>query len=196
MNMRSRLRGRSLPISHCAQKFPLDREEPEDPAYDPTELYGIIPRDTRVPYDVHELIARIVDGSRFHEFKARYGPTLVTGFARIHGYFVGIVANNGVLFSESALKGTHFIELCSQRKDPAHLSAEHYWLYGREKVRTRRNRQRWRKDGARGCQCASPEVHGDHRLIQWCGELRHVWPLVFATPAVHVAEFTDLGDGR
>ena len=101
-----------------ARKFPLDREDPEDPAYDPTELYGVIPRDTRVPYNVHELIARIVDGSRFHEFKARYGSTLVTGFARIHGYLVGVVANNGVLFSESALKGTHFIELCSQRKIP------------------------------------------------------------------------------
>ena len=101
-----------------AQKFPLDREEPEEPVYDPAELYGVIPRDTRVPYDVHELLARLVDGSRLHEFKARYGPTLVTGFARIHGYLVGIVANNGVLFSESALKGTHFIELCCQRKIP------------------------------------------------------------------------------
>ena len=101
-----------------AQKFPLDHEEPEAPSYDPTELYGIIPRDTRVPYDVHEVIARIVDGSRFHEFKARYATTLVTGFARIHGYLVGVVANNGVLFSESALKGTHFIELCCQRKIP------------------------------------------------------------------------------
>ena len=100
------------------QKFPLDREEPEGPVYDPAELCGVIPRDTRVPYDVHELIARLVDGSRLHEFKARYGPTLVTGFARIHGYLVGIIANNGVLFSESALKGTHFIELCCQRKIP------------------------------------------------------------------------------
>ncbi len=101
-----------------AQKFPLDREEPEAPVYDPAELYGVIPRDTRVPYDVHEVIARLVDGSRLHEFKARYGSTLVTGFARIHGYLVGIVANNGVLFSESALKGTHFIEMCCQRKIP------------------------------------------------------------------------------
>jgi 3-methylcrotonyl-CoA carboxylase beta subunit len=101
-----------------AQKFSLDREESEAPVYDPAELYGVIPRDTRVPYDVHEIIARLVDGSRLHEFKARYGSTLVTGFARIHGYLVGIVANNGVLFSESALKGTHFIEMCCQRKIP------------------------------------------------------------------------------
>ena len=92
--------------------------EPEPPAYDPEELYGIIPDDVRKPYEVREVIARIVDGSRFHEFKPRYGETLVTGFARIHGYPVGIVANNGILFSESALKGAHFIELCNQRSIP------------------------------------------------------------------------------
>ena len=97
---------------------PVHRDEPEDPAYDPTELYGIIPRDPRRPSDVHEVIARLVDGSRLQEFKPLYGTTLVTGFARIHGYPVGIVANNGVLFSESSLKGTHFIELCGQRKIP------------------------------------------------------------------------------
>ncbi len=90
----------------------------EDPAYDPAELYGIIPADPRTPYDIRELIARLVDGSRLHEFKALYGATLVTGFAHIHGYPVGIVANNGVLFSESALKGTHFIEMCCQRRIP------------------------------------------------------------------------------
>jgi len=92
--------------------------EPEQPHYDPRELYGIVPSDTRTPYDVREIIARIVDGSRFGEFKARYGTTVVTGFARIHGIPVGIVANNGVLFSECALKATHFIELCAQRKIP------------------------------------------------------------------------------
>ena len=93
-------------------------EAVEEPAYDPAELYGIIPADPRTPYDIRELIARIVDGSRLHEFKPLYGPTLVTGFAHIHGYPVGIVANNGVLFSESALKGAHFIELCCQRRVP------------------------------------------------------------------------------
>jgi acetyl-CoA carboxylase carboxyltransferase component len=92
--------------------------ESEDPAYDPAELYGIVAADPRKPFDIREVIARIVDGSRVHEFKPRYGPTLVTAFARIHGYSVGIVANNGVLFSESALKGTHFIELCCQRRIP------------------------------------------------------------------------------
>ncbi|WP_459655430.1 carboxyl transferase domain-containing protein, partial [Achromobacter xylosoxidans] len=89
-----------------------------EPRYDPAELNGIIPADTRKPYDVREVIARIVDGSEFDEFKARFGPTLVTGFAHIHGMPVGIVANNGILFSESAQKGAHFIELCAQRKIP------------------------------------------------------------------------------
>jgi acetyl-CoA carboxylase carboxyltransferase component len=97
---------------------PPTRIEPEEPRYDPKELYGVIPRDLRKPYDVREIIARIVDGSRFQEFKERYATTLVTGFARIFGYKVGIVANNGVLFSESALKATHFIELCNQRRVP------------------------------------------------------------------------------
>ncbi len=90
----------------------------EEPVVDPTELYGVLPSDPRTAYDVREVIARIVDGSRLQEFKAEYGTTLVTGFARIHGHPVGVVANNGVLFSESALKGTHFIELCDQRKVP------------------------------------------------------------------------------
>ena len=91
---------------------------PRPPRHDPAELHGVIPTDTRKPYDVHEIIARIVDGSEFDEFKARYGTTLVTGFAHIEGMPVGIVANNGILFSESALKGAHFIELCCQRKVP------------------------------------------------------------------------------
>jgi 3-methylcrotonyl-CoA carboxylase beta subunit len=91
---------------------------PRDPVYDPAELYGIIPTDTRKPYDVREVIARVVDGSEFDEFKQLYGTTLICGFAHIWGYPVGIVANNGILFSESALKGAHFIELCSQRGIP------------------------------------------------------------------------------
>ncbi|MFZ0658906.1 MAG: carboxyl transferase domain-containing protein, partial [Candidatus Binataceae bacterium] len=94
------------------------QDSPEDPYYDPAELYGVIPSDTRKPYDVREVIARIVDGSRMHEFKPRYGNTLVTGFARIFGYPAGIIANNGVLFSESALKATHFIELSCARRIP------------------------------------------------------------------------------
>lgn len=93
-------------------------ETPEEPLYDPDEIIGVVPADVRTPYDIREVIARVVDGSRFDEFKARYGETLVCGFAHVHGIPVGIVASNGVLFSESALKGAHFVELCSQRKIP------------------------------------------------------------------------------
>ncbi len=92
--------------------------DPEPPSVDPGQLYGMVPTELQVPYDAREVIMRIVDGSRFHEFKSEYGRTLVTGFARIHGHPVGIIANNGVLFSESALKGAHFIELCDKRKIP------------------------------------------------------------------------------
>jgi acetyl-CoA carboxylase carboxyltransferase component len=99
-------------------KTNLDIAEPAEPLYDIKEIYGIIPKDPRRAFDVREVIARIVDGSKFHEFKALYGTTLVCGFARIVGYPAGILANNGVLFSESALKGTHFIEICNQRKIP------------------------------------------------------------------------------
>jgi 3-methylcrotonyl-CoA carboxylase beta subunit len=94
------------------------RQAPEAPVYDPEDIAGIVPFDLRTPYDIREVIARVVDGSRLDEFKARYGTTLVCGFAHVHGIPVGIIANNGVLFSESALKGTHFVELCSQRKIP------------------------------------------------------------------------------
>lgn len=96
----------------------IDVANSVEPAYNGKEIYGIIPKDARQPYDVREIIARVVDGSEFDEFKALYGSTLICGFARIHGYPVGIVANNGILFSESALKGAHFIELCAQRKIP------------------------------------------------------------------------------
>jgi len=101
-----------------SKRMVLDIKSSEEPAYDSDSILGIIPDDNRIPYDVHEIIARIVDESKFHEFKERYGTTLVCGFARIHGFPVGIIANNGVLFSESALKGAHFVELCGQRKIP------------------------------------------------------------------------------
>ncbi|MBL6732536.1 MAG: methylcrotonoyl-CoA carboxylase [Candidatus Poseidoniaceae archaeon] len=91
---------------------------PESPAHDVEDLLGLIPIDNRTPVDIKEIIARVVDGSRFHEFKARYGTTLVCGFAHIHGHKVGIVANNGILFSESSMKGAHFVELCGQRGIP------------------------------------------------------------------------------
>src|SRR5689334_11606185 len=103
---------------NTTKQLPADMTAPEEPAYDPAEIYGIVNADIRKPYDVREIIARLVDGSRFDEFKERYATTVVTGFARLHGFLAGIVANNGVLFSESALKAAHFIELCNLRGIP------------------------------------------------------------------------------
>ena len=105
-------------LGRQAKQLPWPLTAPEPPMHDPAELYGIVPTSTRKSFDVREIIARVVDGSRLHEFKPAYGATLVCGFARIFGYPVGIVANNGILFSESALKGAHFIQLCAQRKIP------------------------------------------------------------------------------
>ncbi|MGH6692277.1 MAG: carboxyl transferase domain-containing protein, partial [Gammaproteobacteria bacterium] len=103
---------------NSVKRVDSDVASPEDPVYPAEDLYGILPTDTKHPYDVREVIARLVDGSRLREFKANYGTTLVCGFARWWGYPVGIVANNGVLFAESAVKGAHFIELCSKRRIP------------------------------------------------------------------------------
>ncbi|HSD10076.1 MAG TPA: carboxyl transferase domain-containing protein [Candidatus Binatia bacterium] len=100
------------------QKTVIDREEPEEPSYDPEELYGIIPRDVKIQFDMREIIARLVDGSRFHEYQPAYGTTLVCGFARVWGYKVAILANNGVLFNDSSLKGAHFMELANHNRTP------------------------------------------------------------------------------
>jgi 3-methylcrotonyl-CoA carboxylase beta subunit len=107
-------------VGHLNRSKPsqLQRRESAEPKYDTRDIYGVIPTDTRKPYDVREVIARIVDGSEFDEFKARFGSTLVCGFAHLYGMPVGVIANNGILFSESAVKGAHFIELCCQRKIP------------------------------------------------------------------------------
>lgn len=102
----------------CTKCEPPGMRAPEPPRYDPDEILGIIPEDNKIPFDMHEIIARIVDGSRFHEFKPRFGSTLICGFAHIEGYPVGFLANNGMLFSQSALKGAHFIQICGQRKIP------------------------------------------------------------------------------
>ena len=103
---------------NTVKRVRLDVVPPEEPLYPPEEIYGVLPKDTKHPYDVREVIARLVDGSRLHEFKPLYGATLVTGFARLWGYPVGIVANNGVLFGESAQKGAHFVNLCHKRRTP------------------------------------------------------------------------------
>jgi len=103
---------------HRPAKAPVEWQEPEAPHYDPQELYGIIPRDIKVQFDMREVIARMVDASRFHEYQPAYGSTLVCGFAHLWGYKIGILANNGVLLNESALKGAHFVELCNQNRTP------------------------------------------------------------------------------
>ena len=112
----------------------LETREAADPLYAPEDIYGVVPTDTRKPYDVREIIARIVDGSELDEFKALYGETLITGFAHIHGYPVGIIANNGILFTESSLKGAHFIELCCQRGIPLVFLQNIAGFHGRQEV--------------------------------------------------------------
>ncbi|RVL79693.1 methylcrotonoyl-CoA carboxylase [Sinorhizobium meliloti] len=109
---------RAVSALNREKPWTVERIEPEPPLYDPEEIAGIVPADLKTPYEIREVIARLVDGSRFDEFKARFGTTLVCGFAHVHGIPVGIVANNGVLFSDSAVKGAHFVELCAQRRIP------------------------------------------------------------------------------
>ena len=182
--------------SHTSKTLPADVEEPEEPAYDPKEIYGILPRDLRKSYDVREVIARLVDGSRFDEFKARYGTTLVCGFARLSGFLVGIVANNGILFSESALKATHFIQLCARRKVPLlFLQNITGFMVGKEYERGR-HRQGRRQDGARRGQRGRAEAHGDHRRLLRRRQLRHVRPGVRAALPLYVAERAHLRHGR
>ena len=143
--------------------------------YDPAEIYGIVPRDWRKSYDVREIIARLVDGSRFHEFKALYGTTLVCGFAQLFGFPVGIIANNGMLFSESALKATHFIELCCARKTPLiFLQNITGFMVGRQY-----ETGGIAKDGAKMVMAVAnapgAEIHRHHRQQLWRGKLWHVW---------------------
>ena len=175
---------------------PFQVSSPEPPAHEPAELYGIVSPDNRRQYDVREVIARIVDGSRFHEFKAAYGETLVCGFSRIWGYPVGVVANNGVLFSESALKGTHFIELCSQRGIPLLFLQKHYRLHGGPPVRGRGYRQGRGQDGHGRVQRRRPQVHRSHRQFLRGGKLRHVRAGLSASIPVDLAQRPYICDGR
>ena len=152
------------------------------------ELHGIIPTDPRKPYDVREIIARIVDGSEFDEFKARYGTTLVTGFAHIEGMPVGIVANNGILFSESALKGAHFIELCCQRKIPlVFLQNITGFMVGRKYENEGIAKPR-RQDGHGRVHRQRPQVHHHHRRQLRRRQLRHVRPRLQPALPVDVAQ--------
>jgi 3-methylcrotonyl-CoA carboxylase beta subunit len=174
----------------------MDLREPVEPLYDSREIYGVIPKDVRQPYDVREVIMRVVDGSEFDEFKALYGETLVCGFARIHGYPVGIIANNGILFGESAVKGAHFVELCAQRKNAAGVPAEHHRFHGWQAVRSRRHRPPRRQDGPRRRLRQRTQIHRHHRRLLRRRQLCHVRPCLRAAFPVHVAQRAHLGDGR
>ena len=169
---------------------------PREPVYDAGELDGIVPADLKKQYDVREVIARLVDGSEFDEFKALYGTTLVTGFAHIHGMPVGILGNNGILFSESALKAAHFIELCCQRRVPLlFLQNIVGFMVGRDY-----EAGGIAKDGAKmvtAVACAQvPKITRDHRRLLRRRQLRHVRPRLRPALSVHLAERAHLGDGR
>ena len=180
-----------------AQAAPVDAARAsEAPLYDPQELYGIIPADTRKPFDVREIIARLVDGSRFDEFKARYGTTLVTGFARIHGIRSASSPTTASCSRESALKGAHFIELCAQRSIPLlFLQNITGFMVGRKY-----ENGGIAKDGAKMVTAvatrAGAEVHRAHRRQLRRRQLRHVRPRLRAALPVDVAERAHLRDGR
>ena len=160
----------------------------EAPLYDPDEILGVVPADLKTPYDIREVIARVVDGSRFDEFKPRYGTTLVCGFAHIMGMPVGIIGNNGVIFSESAVKGAHFVELCSQRKIPLIFLQN---ITGFMVGRTYENGG-IAKDGAKAgngcCHHLGAQDHHVGRRLLWGWQLWHVREGLFPAVPVDLAE--------
>ena len=175
---------------------PWELAPPEPPVVDPADLYGLVPEDFRHELDPLEVIARIVDGSRFHEFKALYGETLVCGFARIEGFPVGILANRGILFAESSQKGAHFVELACKRRIPlVFLQNITGFMVGREYEEggiARDGAKLVMAVGVRG----RAEVHGRHRRLVRRGQLRDVRPRLRPAPALDVAERPDQRDGR
>ena len=170
--------------------------KPAEPLYDAGELDGIVPADLKKQYDVREVIVRLVDGSEFDEFKALYGTTLIAGFAHIQGIPVGILGNNGILFSESALKATHFIELCCQRKIPLlFLQNIVGFMVGRD-YEAGGIAKDGGEDGDGGGLREGAEIHPHHRRILRRRQLRHVWPRVRSAFFVHLAECAHFGNGR
>ena len=169
---------------------------PSEPACDPVELDGLVPADPRRSFDIRAVVARLVDGSIFDEFKALYGTTLVTGFAHLGGIPIGVIANNGILFSEIGAQGHPFRRAVLPAPHPAAVSAEHRRLHGRQPVRGGRHRQGWRQDGdGRGLR-AGTENHRDRRRFPRRRQLFHVRSRLLSALPVHVAECTHLGDGR
>ena len=175
---------------------PWELGPPEAPVVDPADLYGLVPEDFRHELDPLEVIARIVDGSRFHEFKALYGDTLVCGFARIEGFPVGILANRGILFAQSSQKGAHFVELACKRRIPlVFLQNITGFMVGRE-YEEGGHRPRWRQARDGGRVRGRAEVDGRHGRVFRRGKLRDVRPRVRAATALDVAERADQRHGR
>ena len=166
------------------------------PRYAVDELYGIAGGDVRRPFEMREVIARLVDDSDFDEFKPQYGETLVTGFARIGGMHVGILANNGALFSQSAQKGAHFIQLAESPKCRINFPTQHIGFYGWRIARSRRHRQIWCIDGWCSIACTSAKNIVNHWRQLWCGKLCNVWACVFSRFYFFVAQCTHCCDGR
>ena len=167
-----------------------------DPVYDPAEVYGVVPQSLRTMFNVREVIARIADGSEFDEFKARYGVTLVTGFARIGGHLVGILANNGILFSEIVAQGGALHRALLPARHPAALPPEHRRLHGRQALRTGRHRQGRGQARHRGLLRWGAQAHGHRRRQLRRRKLRHVRPRLRSPLPLDVAQCAHLGDGR
>ena len=170
--------------------------KPRPPVLSPDDLTAVVPVDLKKQYDVRDVIARLVDGSEFDEFKARYGTTLVTGFARLHGMPVGILANNGILYSESAVKGRPLHRVVLSAPDPAPVPAEHHRLHGRSRLRGRRYRQGRGQACDGGGLCPGAQGNGGDRRLLRGGQLRHVRAGLRTAFPVHVAQCPHLGDGR
>ena len=170
--------------------------EGRPPAHDPEEILDVVPASLSTPYDIREVIARVVDDSWFDEFKPRFGETIVTGFAEIMGLPVGIVANNGVLFSESAQKAAHFVELCSQRKIPLIFLQKYHRFHGGPEIRERGHRAARRQDGDGRGHDGRAEDHDAGRRLLRRRELRHGGTGLFSALSLDMAQFPHLRDGR
>ena len=161
----------------------------DDPVHDPDELLGMASADLRVPFDPRDVLARVVDGSRFDEFKPLYGPSLVTGWASIHGYPIGVLANHrGVLFSEESNKATQFIQLCNQTDVPLAVPAEHHGVHGGQGIRTARHHQGRRQDDQRRLELEGPAPDAQHRRVLRSRQLRDVRPGLQPALSVRVAQ--------
>lgn len=188
-------------VRKIVDTFPQDKAPewdvaaPKDPIRPQTDLYDVVPVDAKVPYDVHEVIEILADGGDYQEFKSEYGTTLVTAFARIYGHRVGIIANNGILMGESALKGAHFIELCDQRGIPLiFLQNTTGFMVGRE-YEAGGYRQARGEDGQCRRYGAGTQIHRGDRWRFWCRKLLHVWPRLQSPLPLDVAQRPDLRDG-